>query len=269
MVGEGVEPTKVVWLTEVDSLAMDPYIPRPPRYNASNIDIGQLTAGLVLAARDFDNTAVFSSDDFHATVQASLQQVSDDSNDLKTPSPRQGFARGSDSTVYTNHFAVELPKADIHEFQIIGMNSTDKKVPPRDKTQAMMDEIILSCPALHDNRNDYATDRMSLIVSWVDLRPHFGAHFINAKPGTEVFAKEILYRAASKRNPKKFPEAKRTLKVIYMGLVPMQEFLSASTSEAAHLLVEPQEDIQTDANDERIHTISAVHAMNLHVRGGK
>lgn len=62
----------------------------------------------------------------------------------------------------------------------------------------MIDEIIRECSVLQDNRDKYATDQMSLIVSWVDLRPLFGDQFRDARPMSEVFSKEMILRAASK-----------------------------------------------------------------------
>jgi hypothetical protein len=224
--------------------------------------VGQPEMDLESEARLFDNQAIFTSKPYFNILKDGLDKITRDSNDLKIPCPREGFAQ-SDFTVYTNHFAVKLPETAIYQYQVIGMNSADKKAPPREKRKSMMDEFITSCRSLHLNRNDFATDGMSLIVSWVDLRPLFGVNFANAPPKTELFSQDLLLRAASKKNPGKYPEQKRTLKLMYMGVVPTNELIRASKGEAAHLLVEPQEEIEADANDERVHTISATHAINL------
>jgi hypothetical protein len=78
---------------------------------------------------------------------------------------------------------------------------------------------------------------MSLIVAWTDLRPHFGEEFTNAKAGDELYSKQVVYRAALKKNPQKYSEETRRLKVVYRGVVPVDELVRASKGKGAHLFV--------------------------------
>jgi hypothetical protein len=77
----------------------------------------------------------------NGTVETALNNISEHSRDLEIPCVRKNFANGTDFTVFTNHFAVELPRTVIHQFEIIGMNSTEGKSPPREKRMKMMDEL--------------------------------------------------------------------------------------------------------------------------------
>lgn len=89
-------------------------------------------AGQATTVRLIDHLDIFGSQKFKSLVDTGLKKIIAEARSLEIPCVREGFAEGSDMSVHTNHFAVKLPKTSIYQFQILGMNASDKKAPPRE-----------------------------------------------------------------------------------------------------------------------------------------
>ena len=80
---------------------------------------------------------------------------------------RPGFADMQKAVfVRSNHFVVDLdPKKEFYEFEILGIPDGASRGRKRDLVETMM----LNCPALRDQPDEYATDFKKKVIAWKDL----------------------------------------------------------------------------------------------------
>lgn len=80
---------------------------------------------------------------------------------------RPGFANTQAAImVRTNHFVVDVdPKKELYEYEILGISDNVSRAKKRDLVETMM----LNCPALRDQPEEYATDYKKKVIAWKDL----------------------------------------------------------------------------------------------------
>ncbi|KAL1602639.1 hypothetical protein SLS60_006056 [Paraconiothyrium brasiliense] len=194
------------------------------------------------------------------------------------------------SYVLTNHFSLQLgEKKALNQFEIIGMdvnvastNNNSEAAPPtnqqpratestpvqsqsrtkalpRGQKELLFNKLVERCPTLRQNRLDYATDGMRYIVTWENLLDKFkedrkDSEEIDVNERDVVFQATFDLRKASKPDPSRYPEQKRTLKIVDRGRVLVSTLKDASEGREPHFKVTPAEPVTG---------MSTEHALNL------
>ncbi|KAL0254582.1 hypothetical protein SLS55_010060 [Diplodia seriata] len=111
--------------------------------------------------------------DNRATLSPQLDSQLVNSADMSAVPSRPGFAEmKGGKTVLTNHFVVDLPdNLQLFKYALAGQRLDAKSA--RGKKKEEMERFIKDSPTLSSCRDDFATDDISLIISWKNLYPEF------------------------------------------------------------------------------------------------
>jgi len=137
---------------------------------------------------------------------------------------RPEFASGNDSpAVFTNHFALTLPKGNLYHYKIEGLvtkqQREEKDIPPAYRRRELMAKAITQFTVLNQSQysSSYATDGLENIVTW------------KALPRTDAARKDVV-EAISIMMPTRQASQEansRSLCLKYIGIVPMAKFCNA------------------------------------------
>ncbi|KAL1637748.1 hypothetical protein SLS58_009175 [Diplodia intermedia] len=111
--------------------------------------------------------------DTRATLSPRIDSQLVNSADMSAVPCRPGFAEmKGGKTVLTNHFVVDLPNnLQLFKYVLAGQRLDPKSA--RGKKKEEMERFIKDSPTLSCCRDDFATDDISLIISWKNLYPEF------------------------------------------------------------------------------------------------
>lgn len=107
---------------------------------------------------------------------------------------RPNFGSGQKIWILTNHFAVSLPKINLHTYTLQGIPQTMKG----GNKQRLVRELLATWPLFNSQRGHWATDHASLVVASCELSTAAGGAML--QPGESVDGPQIQYSTADSRN---------------------------------------------------------------------